>query len=196
MKPGMLLVVVGSLLVCSWWAVSAPESVRAPVEIAVLNEENWDHFVPEGKEVDAIYGDVVLRNRFVTAVIARPVPTRNANMTVRNVAGCLIDFTDRTHESDQLSCFYPHARRYPFHAWTARTSEMSIDDVDGLQDVMKSGTGSVIVLSKGDESRPTVEVEYRLSSTSPVLEVVTRWKSNSVETVCREPRGRHAGGRR
>lgn len=183
MKPGMLLVIVGGLLASAWWAVSGSEAVNAPVEIAVLNEENWDRFVSEGKEVDAIYGDVVLRNRFVTAVIARPVPTRNANMTVRDVAGCLIDFTDRTHESDQLSCFYPHARRYPFHAWSARTSETSIDDVDGLQDVLKSGTGSVIVTSKGDESRPAVEVEYRLSSTSPVLEVITRWKSNSVETL-------------
>jgi len=65
------------------------------VEIARLAEDNWDEFVPEGKEVDAIYGDMVIRNDYLTAVVAQPTAQRNANMTVRTVGGCLLDLTVR-----------------------------------------------------------------------------------------------------
>ena len=75
----------------------------APVEVARLTAENWQQFAPEGKEVDAIVGDIVLRNAYLTAVIAQPLPTRNANMTVKQIAGALIDFTTREAPSDQLS---------------------------------------------------------------------------------------------
>jgi hypothetical protein len=77
-------------------------------ELVVLDANNWDQYVPEGKEVDAIYGDFVLRNDKVVAVVAQALPTRNANMTVRNVSGCLIDLTLRDRPNDQLSAFYPH----------------------------------------------------------------------------------------
>src|SRR5688572_18237228 len=77
-------------------------------ELVVLDEDNWDQSVPQGKEVDAIYGDFVLRNDKVVAVVAQALPTRNANMTVRNVGGCLIDLTLRDRLNDQLSAFYPH----------------------------------------------------------------------------------------
>ena len=69
-------------------------------EIAVLTPETWDEFAPQGKEVDCIYGDYVLRNEHVVAVIARPVAGRNANMTVKNVGGMLIDFTSRKNQND------------------------------------------------------------------------------------------------
>jgi hypothetical protein len=77
-------------------------------ELVVLDEKNWDQYAPAGKEVDAIYGDYVLRNDKIVAVIAKAVETRNANMTVRNVGGCLIDLTLRNRPNDQLSAFYPH----------------------------------------------------------------------------------------
>ncbi len=62
---------------------------------------------PEGKEVDAIYGDIVLRNSMLTAVIAQTKSTRHANMTVRDVSGCLIDLTAQPGQSDQLAAYYP-----------------------------------------------------------------------------------------
>ena len=77
------------------------------VELVKLTEGNFDEYVVAGKEADANYGDFVLRNDKIAAVIAAPVPTRHANMTVRNVGGCLIDLTRRDAESDQLSCYYP-----------------------------------------------------------------------------------------
>src|SRR5262245_14258297 len=76
-------------------------------EVAILSESTWDEFAPGGKEVDAIYGDIVLRNDKLVAVIAAPVDGRNANMTIKNVGGCLIDFTTRAKENDQLGAFYP-----------------------------------------------------------------------------------------
>jgi hypothetical protein len=82
-------------------------AASSAAELAILGPDNWDKLVPQGKEVDAIYGDIVLRNDRLVAVIARPVPTRNANMTVKNVGGCLIDFTLRDAQNDQLSAWYP-----------------------------------------------------------------------------------------
>jgi hypothetical protein len=147
---------------------------HAPVEIAVLNEKNWDRLVPRGKEVDAIYGDIVLRNKYVTAVIAEPLGTRNANMTVRDVGGCLIDFTERQQQSDQLSCFYPGQRAFPYRQWSVSTrEERGVMVTPTLE--RKSGVGIVTVRSEGTESRPTVEVEYRLGVESRVLTIVTRY---------------------
>ena len=76
-------------------------------DLVQLNAENWDEFAPQGKEVDCIYGDYVLRNDVIVAVIGEPKEGRNANMTVRNVGGAVIDLTRRDHSNDQLSAFYP-----------------------------------------------------------------------------------------
>ena len=73
-----------------------------------------NRFPMQGKEVDWIDGDYVLRNDQVVAVIARPSSKRHANMTVRSVGACLIDFTRLDAESDQLSCYYPLSGRYQF----------------------------------------------------------------------------------
>ncbi len=67
-----------------------------------------------GKEVDWIYGDYLLRNEHVVAVIANPLPGRNANMTVREVGASIIDLTLRAAPNDQLSAYYPAAGRYAF----------------------------------------------------------------------------------
>ena len=56
-------------------------------ELVRLNAKNFDTYAPAGKEADAIYGDYVLRNDKIVCVIADPVPTRHANMTIRNVGG-------------------------------------------------------------------------------------------------------------
>ncbi|MEZ5942699.1 MAG: CehA/McbA family metallohydrolase [Planctomycetaceae bacterium] len=161
----------------AYWAVSQDEQ-NSPVEVAVLTEQNWDEFAPSGKEVDAIYGDIVLRNQYVTAVIAQPIGTRNANMTVRDVAGCLIDFTDRSNESDQLSCFYPGQRAYPFREWTVSTkNEKGLAVVGDLK--LQSGECIVTVRSEGNAERPTVDVEYRLGVHSRVLQVTTRYSHHS-----------------
>jgi hypothetical protein len=96
-------------------------------ELAILSATTWDEFVPKGKEVDAIYGDFVLRNDKIVVVIANPVAGRNANMTVRDVGGSIIDLTVRDQQSDQLSAYYPGARRFPY-----RLARISADGNIGL----------------------------------------------------------------
>ena len=70
-------------------------SARA-ADLVALSPQTWERYAPQGKEVDAIYGDFVLANDQIIAVIAHPRRGRNANMTVRDVGGCLIDLTRRT----------------------------------------------------------------------------------------------------
>src|SRR5689334_19810339 len=80
-----------------------------PADLVALSPETWDRYAPHGKEVDAIYGDFAITNGKIRAVVAQPKRGRNANMTVRDVGGCLIDLTVSEPESDQLSAFYPGA---------------------------------------------------------------------------------------
>ena len=87
-------------------ALAAP--ARA-ADLVALSPQTWERYIPRGKEVDAIYGDFAMANDQIVAVVANPRRGRNANMTVREVGGCLIDLTRRDRQSDQLSAFYPGA---------------------------------------------------------------------------------------
>lgn len=93
-------------------------------ELIQLTEKNFESLCPKGKEVDAIYGDWVLRNENVIAVIAAPKETRNANMAVRNVGAMLIDYIPRNVPSDQLTCYYPAGARYNFHDAAAASVDL------------------------------------------------------------------------
>lgn len=143
------------------------------VEVARLQEENWKQFVPAGKEVDAIYGDFVLRNGHLVAVIAQPVATRNANMTVRDVAGALLDLTVRDAQSDQLSAFYPGRRAHPFR--TARATLNEGTAVDFSKPAASGKSGAVIVSAEPAEGRPAVEVTYSLEADAAWLTVTTKF---------------------
>ena len=66
------------------------------------------------KESDWIYGDFLLRNDLISAVVAQPKKGRNANMTVRAVGACVIDLTLNNAPNDQLSCYYPTGGRFNF----------------------------------------------------------------------------------
>ncbi|WP_166824428.1 CehA/McbA family metallohydrolase [Thalassoroseus pseudoceratinae] len=142
--------------------------------VTILNKDNWDHTAPHGKEVDAIYGDAVLRNAHVTAVIAQPIPTRNANMTVRNVGGCLIDLTGNGSRGDQLSSFYPGRRAYPFRQMT-QSQDQSSTTVNGK--TSKTSSAEVVVRTQATKDRPEVKVAYRLENDNPFLLVSTTFRN-------------------
>ena len=125
-----------------------------------LNADNWDDLVPPGKEVDAIYGDTTLQNRYLRAVIAQPVATRNANMTVRNIGGCLIDLTRRNFESDQLSAFYPGRRVFAFSD-------------------LKTGDGSVTVSAEGSDSKAAYSVIWSLPDDAQYLTAKSVWTNTT-----------------
>ncbi len=148
----------------------------APAEVARLTAENWEQFAPQGKEVDAIAGDIVLRNAYVTAVIAQPLATRNANMTVKQVAGALIDYTTREAPSDQLSAYYPGQRQFTFREWKVFGQDDMPLDLDS-QSQTTNQTVAVQLQSAATEDLPAVTVTYRLEHDEPFLTVTTRFSN-------------------
>jgi hypothetical protein len=163
------LAIMGLALVCS-----APAKQGSPVEIVRLTAENWSDYAPAGKEVDAIAGDYVLRNGHLTAVIAQPLDSRNANMTVKEIAGALIDLTTREQASDQLSAFYPGQRKFPYRAWKAVDAagqEISL----ASRPVSSHEAAAVVVTAEAADGRPRVEVTYALKSDQPFLDVATKF---------------------
>lgn len=145
-----------------------------PVEVARLTSENWKEFAPVGKEVDAIAGDIVLRNAYLVAVIAQPLPTRHANMTVRQVSGSLIDFTTRVDPSDQLSAFYPGQRQFAFREWKVMGPQRAALDLES-QTQTTARTVAVELQAPGGEGQPAITVTYQLEDAEPFLTVSTKF---------------------
>ena len=153
----------------------------AQVTVARLTSENWATFVPKGKEVDAIYGDYVIQNKHVRAVIAMPKSTRNANMTVRNIGGCLIDFVDRQHESDQLSAFYAGKRLYRFRSWTVQVDGKTVDLTK--QPSFTGKSASITVSAEATDSTPAVDVTYSLHPKFKFINITRKFKNESKKLI-------------
>jgi hypothetical protein len=154
-------------------------------EVIVLREDTWDA-VPQGKEVDAIYGDFVLRNEHLVAVIAQPLATRNANMTVRGVGGCLIDLTQRRAQNDQLSCYYPGAGRYQFTAADKTRLVVDGQPVDAGGADFRGATGRSVVLefdAQPQDGKPNMTVRYTLDDKSAFVLVETVYTNPSNEPL-------------
>lgn len=151
-----------------FWCLQLP--AQQPATLQELTPAVWDAFVPAGKEVDAIYGDMVLQNSSVRAVIAQPIISRNANMTVRNVGGCLLDLVTRGYESDALSAFYPGRRTSVFSGWTA---------------VKEAGSGAAGLSVSAPATASQLEhvVEWRLGAESGHLLAISTWKNSTAADV-------------
>lgn len=143
------------------------------VQVGRLTVANWEDLVPEGKEVDAIYGDYVLQNRHLTAVVADPVATRNANMTTRDVAGALIDLAVRGSDGDQLGAFWPGRKVFPYRSAMVASSAAS----DG------PGSASVEVVADGAEGRPTVATTYSLGAQDAFLTVKSTYTNSTAKPL-------------
>lgn len=166
-------------LIISWLFNLVVCLIASSAEVTTLNKDNWEKLAPQGKEVDAIYGDFVLRNDKIVAVIAQPIAGRNANMTVRGVGGCLIDLTLRDEPNDQLSAFYPGAGRYPFHAIDSAT--MLVDDKPSPT----GGVGKSVTwrCRSSSKSGPQATVRYELADGDDFLTVTTFLANLSKATV-------------
>ncbi|MEX2139418.1 MAG: CehA/McbA family metallohydrolase [Pirellulales bacterium] len=169
--PAKLVVVL--LLVTTSPAVWGAELVR-------LSAENWEQYAPQGKEVDAIYGDFVLRNDKLIAVIAQPLASRHANLTVKNVAGAIIDLTRRDRPNDQLSAYYPCGSRYSF------IDDATVDGRKADRDNAASFAGKTVSLeliavldAKSKVPRPRVTLRYTLADGEPFLRVDTVHRNDS-----------------
>ncbi|MES2788501.1 MAG: CehA/McbA family metallohydrolase [Planctomycetota bacterium] len=153
-----------------------------PVEVARLTAENWERFAPAGKEVDAIVGDIVLRNSHLTAVIAQPLPTRHANMTVRQIAGALIDFTTREAPSDQLSAYYPGQRQFAFREWQILGPKNQPLDLES-QSHTSAQAVSVQLQAAATETQPAITVTYLLEHDEAFLTVITKFTNPSNKSL-------------
>jgi hypothetical protein len=154
----------------------------AAAEATSLNPANFDDFAVKGKEADAIYGDVILRNGYLSAVIAQPLASRNANMTTKDVAGALIDFSTRgSTSSDQLAAFYPGRKLFPYRQISLRTpaGEAIPADAPGAA----GETSTVVVKADGTEERAEASVAYELSQDKPYLSVTTTFTNKSTKML-------------
>ncbi len=168
----------------SWLAVLLIAVPGTATEVARLSKATWTEFVPQGKEADRIYGDWVLRNDLVTCVIAEPLATRNANMTVRNVGWAIIDLTQRGTPNDQLSAFYPGSTRHVFH--TPANIRVTVDGVEMIPDEEVQLQGKVISLSCAADSAgglPQATVKYTLTDGSPFVQVETTYTNGTQQVL-------------
>lgn len=169
------------LIACAFIvAAESPATAQTPdsLRIEELTAENWELLVPVGKEVDAIYGDYALQNEHISAVIARPLASRNANMTVRTVGGGLIDLAWREAESDQLSAFYP-----------ARRNRVFQENVELTRDAESNVNGSakrsvqLKLRSAGTEELPEMHVTWSLGAGETWLTLQTTWVNTTKKDV-------------
>jgi hypothetical protein len=147
-------------------------------ELVRLNAKNFEAYAPAGKEADAIYGDYVLRNDKLVCVVADPLPTRNANMTVRNVGGCVIDLTSRKQPNDQLACYYPGAGRslLRFHQASAAGKASGTATVEPLPDLTERGSEVRLeVRAATEKGKPELRVAYTLRDGWEYVQVETQY---------------------
>jgi len=136
-----------------------------------LTPENWDKYVPAGKEVDAIYGDYVLRNDVLTAIIAQPTPTRNANLTIREVGGCVLDLTRHDSNNDQLGCYYPTGQQFSF------TNPKQVDIV--LAEEGLPAQAELHITSQKESNGTFARVFYSIRNRDTTLKVITQFHNDS-----------------
>lgn len=133
-------------------------SAGLSAELVRLTPENWDQYAPAGKEVDAIYGDYVLRNDRIVAVIADPQPGRSINLLTFSGGGCLIDLTVRNAPSDQLTAFLPGGAE----AGRGMSRRYNFDSAE--IDITPDGRATFICHSPGGQDVPAVTVRYTLEA--------------------------------
>ncbi|MEX0714663.1 MAG: CehA/McbA family metallohydrolase [Pirellulales bacterium] len=165
-------------------AMLAGVAGQAPAaELARLASDTWDQYTPRGKEVDAIEGDWVLTNGRLVAVIAQPTAGRNANMTVRNVGGCVIDLTRSDRQSDQLSAYYPGGAQMEWRSIEAQVT----DKAEGGGPVERGRSVRVICKDAGSPARPSAKVVYTLEDGWDYLLVDTTYTNQTDQPLEFEP---------
>ncbi|WP_422928156.1 CehA/McbA family metallohydrolase [Singulisphaera sp. PoT] len=153
-------------------------------DLVSLSPETWERFAPQGKEADAIYGDFTLANDQIIAVIAHPRRKRNANMTVREVGGCIIDLTRRDRQSDQLSAYYPGAQARELKFGGIDVQAPSIYEISELERTfVKARKITMKFVAQPREKTPDVAVSYTLEDGLPYVLVTTDFSNHSNETV-------------
>jgi hypothetical protein len=170
------------LLVLSLLAALAAGARGA--DLVALCPQTWDRYIPQGKEVDGIYGDFVLANDQLIAVVAHPRRGRNANMTVRETGGCLIDLTRRDRQSDQLSAFYPGAQLRDLKFAGIDVEAPKVYEATDIERVFVQARRVKLRLVAGPLAKaPDVEVCYTLEDGWPYVLVTTTFANRGTTTI-------------
>jgi hypothetical protein len=158
-------------------------SARA-ADLVALSPQTWERYIPQGKEVDGIYGDFALTNDQIMAVVANPVRGRNANMTVRDVGGCLIDLTRRDRQSDQLSAFYPGAQMRDLKFAGIEVEAPTMYEAAELDRVFVQARRITLrLVATPREKDPDVGVSYTLEDGWPYVLVTTTFSNRGDRPV-------------
>ena len=147
-KPAFVTDCVVVLLLLVGVVSGAP--VRA-VEVFVIDSSTKPEM--DGKELDWIYGDYVLSNDLITVVVAAPLATRDANLTVRDIGASILDLSLNHPSNDQLSAYIPTGGRYGFH--DPSQVEMGSEGDTAYWQCSSSKSNA------GDETTATVRYELR-----------------------------------
>jgi len=168
------------------------------VDLATLGPGNAAELALAGKEADAVYGDYVLQNDRIVAVVAGTgqVTGRSCSRwAIPNVAGCLIDLTLRDAPNDQLVAWYPGPLR--FKPDGPQRQEDFVDEATlGAAPARAPRTGPRLVLalpafeiasgraledlaalpeSRRGTPQPSVEIAYVLEDGWPYVRVETTY---------------------
>ena len=140
-----------------------PAPAARGAEIVPLDKDNW-HLVPGGKEVDAIYGDHLMRNDKVVVVIGSAIPNRQLNLRISQAQGTVVDFALVGSRNDQLTAYQPHAFAGPGPA------------ADRIEVVKPDGAEVVLRATRKAKAGDPVETvtDYTLRDGEARLRVVTR----------------------
>ncbi len=153
-------------------------------DLVALSPQTWDRYAAHGKEADAIYGDFALVNDQLIAIVAHPKRGRNANMTVRDVGGCLIDLTRRERQSDQLSAYYPGAGLRELRFAGVAVEAPEVYETAELDRVFVRARRVTLRLAATPRARePDVEVAYSLEEGRPFIEVTTAFANRGNQPV-------------
>jgi len=180
----MMTAIRGRILAVGLLAALAAPAGAGAAELVALSPQTWDRYIPKGKEVDGIYGDFALANDQLVAVVAHPKRGRNANMTVREVGGCLIDLTRRDRQSDQLSAFYPGAQRRDLRFAGIDVEAPDVYETEALDRVFVRARRVTLRLTATPRGKePDVEVAYTLEDGKPYVTVTTTFSNRGSAPV-------------
>ncbi len=194
-KPGRRWTITAGAMLAGFLATvpaDAAEIVTITPALLEEAERTGRGGPPAGKEADWIFGDHLVRNDRIVAVIAAAEPQRHANMTVRRVGGCIIDLTSVADPNDQLSAFYPGDGSLAYaHAGVAVDGEATsaVESVtDGVRAIAARGREVTLrVASAAAAGRPRVEVAYSLADGDEVVTVTTTWTNPHTGPLVVEP---------
>jgi hypothetical protein len=157
-------------------------------DLVTLSPQTQERYLPQGKEVDGVHGDFVLANDQIIAVVAQPRLGRNANMTVRDVGGCVIDLTRRHPQNDQLSAFYPGAQARDLKFAGIEVEAPTIYEAAELDRVfVQARRVTLRLVAAPREKEPDVEVAYTLADGWPYLLVTTTFTNPRTSPIDVEP---------